>query len=247
MSSADETRTDNPLQGYQQAMNELPLRHPGVALIVVDLQRGSCDPQCGFVPALQRIGHRDVMKDYRRRIEGTVLPQVSRLLSSFRRVNAPVIYLCVGTIVGDFSDMPARFLRAKEYWEGTGAAAPFARYGQPEMEILPQIAPQPHEPVVPKTSYSGFYGTPLDRILLNRGVNQIVVCGVSTEACVESTLRSGVDRGYDAILVEDACASITLEVHERGVASMRHFARVADAASIVAELGSAATGADASA
>ena len=224
------------LYAYRRAMNDLPIDVTTCALVIVDMQNASCDPACGWVPAYEAIGHGDVMSAYYERMQQVVLPHVRQLQEAFRDSGRPVIFLTVGTIVGDFSDMPQRFRRSQRYWQSKGVTPPYARYGTHEMAIFDAIAPHPGEQVIPKTGYSGFTGTPLERVLFNVGVRQLALCGVATEACVESTLRDGVDRGYDCVLVEDACASVTDESHRGGVRSMELFARIADTATVVREL-----------
>jgi len=224
------------LYAYRRAMNDVPIDARACALIIVDLQNASCDPTCGWLPAYEAIGHGDVMSAYYERIQKIVLPNVRRLQQAFRAARAPVVFLTVGTMVGDLSDMPERFRRSERYWQSKGVTPPYARYGTREMAVIDAIAPRPGEAVIAKTGYSGFTGTPLERVLFNASVRQVAMCGVATEACVESTLRDGVDRGYDCMLVEDACASVTDESHRAGVRSMELFARIVDTATVEREI-----------
>jgi ureidoacrylate peracid hydrolase len=228
--------TAEELYAYRRAMNDFKLDPALSALLVVDLQNGSCDPTCGWIPAYTAIGHGSVMAAYRERVEQSVLPNVRRLQEAFRALGADVLFLTVGTIVGDLSDMPQRFQRSYRYWESRGIRPPYARAGTAEMAVMDAIAPIEGEPVIPKTGYSGFTGTPLERVLFNKGVRQIVFCGVATDACVEATLRDAVDRGFDCVLAEDACAAATDESHERGIRSMEAFARVSTVNGVVSEL-----------
>lgn len=232
---APQTKKDE-LYAYRQAMNDVRLDAASTALLVVDLQNASADPTCGWMPAYEAIGHGDVMDAYYERMLGVVLPNVRKLQDAFRSVGARVVFLTVGTIVGDLSDMPERFRRSQRYWESKGVKAPYARWGTREMEVIPAVAPMPGEPVVPKTGYSGFTGTPLEKVLFNLGVRKLAVCGVATDACVESTLRDAVDRGFDCVLVEDACASTTEEHHRMAVRLMELFCRVETTPTVVAEI-----------
>ncbi|MGH2713905.1 MAG: cysteine hydrolase family protein [Thermoleophilaceae bacterium] len=224
------------IYAYRRAMNDFTLDRERSALLVVDLQNGSCDPSCGWFPAYTAIGYGEVMAAYRARVEGRVLPNVRRLQDAFRSVRADVLFLTVGTITGDLSDMPDRFQRSYRYWEARGVRPPYAKAGTREMAVMDAVAPGPGEPVIQKTGYSGFTGTTLERVLFNKAVRQIVFCGVATDACVEATLRDAVDRGFDCVAVEDACAAATDESHQRGMQSMAAFARIATADEVMKEL-----------
>jgi nicotinamidase-related amidase len=73
--------------------------------------------------------------------------------------------------------------------------------------IIDRLAPLPHETVIDKPGYGAFHRTGLEAVLQNLGVDRLILCGVTTEVCVHSTLREAIDRGYDCIVVGDACAA----------------------------------------
>jgi len=147
-----------------------------------------------------------------------------------------VIFLTVGSSVGDLSDMPPRFRRAAAYCAEHGLPAPWAGLGTREITILDEVKPLPGEAVVVKTGASGFTGSPLDRVLRSRGIRELVFCGVATTYCVESTLRDAADRGFDCVLVEDASYDLNDDAHQRGVESCRYFARVDQTDAVIVEL-----------
>jgi nicotinamidase-related amidase len=89
--------------------------------------------------------------------------------------------------------------------------------GEAGWEIVPELAPQPGEIVVDKPGYSAFYATDLQQILTAKGVRRLIFTGVTTDVCVHSTLRSAVDRGYECVLVEDACAATVTENHSAAI------------------------------
>jgi len=221
-------------------MNDFRVNPRSSALVIVDLQYGSASRDHGYGVVYRSIGYTELVDGYIARIQDTVVPSVQRLQAAFRTAGAPVIFLTVGTVVGDLSDMPPRFRRAAKHWTELGLAPPYARLGTREMAVLDEIAPLPGEPVIAKTGASGFTASPLERVLWNRQVRELVFCGVATAYCVESTLRDAADRGFDCVLAEDACADVTDAIHQRGVQSCAAFGRVARADAIVAEL----TGAD---
>ena len=74
-------------------------------------------------------------------------------------------------------------------------------------DIVKALYPEPGEPVVDKPGKGAFFATDLDSILKHRGIQQLVVCGVTTEVCVNTTVREANDRGYDCLVLEDCVAS----------------------------------------
>src|SRR5687767_6475734 len=146
--------TSEEIYAYRRAMNDFELEAASCALLIVDLQNGSCDETCGWIPAYTAIGHGEVMAAYKQRVHQRVLPNVRELQQAFRRVGADVLFLTVGTIVGDLSDMPVRFQRSFQYWASRGIRPPYARAGTAEMAVMDAIAPASGEPVIAKTGYS---------------------------------------------------------------------------------------------
>jgi nicotinamidase-related amidase len=224
------------LFAYRQAMNEFTLDPRSTALLIVDLQYGSTHLDYGWLPLYCAAGYQDVAETYARRIDEVVLPNVQRLQATFRDAGAPVVFLNVGTISGTVGDMPPRFKRAAAYWLDRQLTPPYASLGSRDIAIRDEIAPRPGEQVITKTGASGFTASPLERVLWNLGARELVVCGVATNYCVESTFRDASDRGLDCVLVDDACAATSMDIHRLGVESMKPFGRVTTTASLLVEL-----------
>jgi nicotinamidase-related amidase len=224
------------LFAYRARMNDFRINAESSALVIVDLQYGSASGDHGYANVYRAIGYGDVVDGYIGRIRQRVIPSVQRLQAAFRAAGAPVIFLTVGTVTGDLSDMPPRFRRAAQHWREHGLTPPYALPGSREMMVLDEIAPRPGEPVIAKVGASGFTASTLERVLWNRNVRELAFCGVATAYCVESTLRDAADRGFDCLLVEDGCADVTDAIHQRGLESCRAFGRVAPADTVIAEL-----------
>ncbi|MCY7316420.1 MAG: cysteine hydrolase [Rubrivivax sp.] len=172
---------------------------PGRAvLLVIDMQRDFIEPG-GFGASLGN----DVSL-----LQAAVAP-TRALLDAWRARGWPVIHTRESH-APDLSDCPpAKRLRGSPALR-IGDPGPMGRLlvrGAPGCEIVPALAPLPGETVIDKPGKGAFHATPLQARLQALGATQIVFAGVTTEVCVQSTMREANDRGYDCLLVEDATAS----------------------------------------
>jgi len=199
------------------------------ALVVVDLQYASGSRTHGLGRRLEESGRAEE-GDYRfTRIETTVVPNVQRLLETARKTGTRVVYLTVGSELPDYSDLP-RHMRGLAEWVGNTA-------GGQEHEILDEVKPRRGELVLNKTTTSGFNSAPLDHALRAFGVRSVVITGISTNSCVETTARDAADLGYETLVVEDACGAARQEYHDATLVSIRRqFGRVATTDEVIAEL-----------
>ena len=177
---------------------DFPLDRGKVALLVIDMQRDFIE-EGGFGAALGN----DVSR------LRAIIPTVARLLDGFRAAGLPVLHTreCHAP---DLSDCPpAKRLRGAPSLR-IGDPGPMGRIliaGEPGAEILPELAPLPGETVIDKPGKGAFYATNLQQILQARGITQLIVAGVTTEVCVQTTMREANDRGYDCVLAQDATES----------------------------------------
>src|SRR5437867_4038374 len=110
----------------------------------------------------------------------------------------------------DLSDAPRHKIERGEPAMRIGAPGPMGRLlvrGEPGHDIIPELYPQPGEPVIDKPGKGAFYATDLDTILKHRGIKQLIVCGVTTEVCVNTSVREANDRGFDCLVLEDCVGS----------------------------------------
>lgn len=172
---------------------------PGrAALLIIDMQRDFIEPG-GFGAALGN----DVTL-----LEAAIAP-TRALLQAWRRLGWPVVHTRESH-APDLSDCPpAKRLRGSPALR-IGDQGPMGRLlvrGSAGCDIVPALAPWPTETVIDKPGKGAFHATPLQADLDRLGVTQLVVAGVTTEVCVQSTLREANDRGYEGLLVEEATAS----------------------------------------
>jgi nicotinamidase-related amidase len=172
---------------------------PGrAALVVIDMQRDFIEPG-GFGAALGN----DVSL-----LEAAIGPTQS-LLAAWRALGWPVVHTRESH-APDLSDCPPAKRERGAPALRIGDAGPMGRLlvrGEPGCEIVPALAPQAGELVIDKPGKGAFFATPLQAELQRLGVTQLVVAGVTTEVCVQTTMREANDRGYEGLLVEEATAS----------------------------------------
>ena len=169
---------------------------PGsTALVVIDMQRDFIE-RGGFGEALGN----DVTR------LAAIVPTVKELLAWARDRGVRVVHTREGHRA-DLGDCPpAKRERGKPTLR-IGDKGPMGRIlvdGEPGNEIVPELAPAPGEAVIVKPGKGAFYATGLDQMLRAQGITHLIVAGVTTEVCVQTTLREANDRGYDCLLVEDA-------------------------------------------
>ena len=89
--------------------------------------------------------------------------------------------------------------------------------GEAGHDIIPELYPQSGEVIIDKPGKGAFYATDLHAIMQNRGIRQLIVTGVTTEVCVNTTVREANDRGYDCLVLEDCVGSYFPDMHEAGL------------------------------
>lgn len=196
------------------------------ALVLVDLQRDFVEP--GF--AFDRLGV-DL------RMYPPVRRRVAVLLEAARRAQVPVVHVQMTTLPGGRSESPAQLrfnLRLHRQHHADTAPLRYAELGQPGRELVAELAPRPGELVVPKWRSSGFWGTSLDLLLRSNGIESLILCGCTTEGCVESTARDALFNDYYVVIAEDCVASDDRAQHEASMLLMRHRFDIASAADISA-------------
>jgi biuret amidohydrolase len=201
------------------------------ALIIIDMQRDFLEPG-GFGAALGN----DVSL-LRRAIAPT-----KRLLAAARAAGLTVIHTREGHRP-DLADLPPSKKARGRLAAGIGDPGPMGRIlvrGEAGHDIIPELYPCAGEPVVDKPGKGAFYATDLDAILKSRSIGQLFVCGVTTEVCVNTTVREANDRGYDSLVVTDCVGSYFPEFQEMGLRMIKAqggiFGWVAPSEAVIAAL-----------
>src|SRR5262245_31249230 len=182
------------------------------ALLIIDMQRDFVLPG-GFGEALGN----DVTQ-----LQKTIAP-TKAILEGARTAGMLVIHTREGHRA-DLSDCPPSKLVRGRGKTRIGDLGPMGRIlvrGEIGHDIVPDLYPVAGEVVIDKPGKGAFYATDLELILRNRGIKTLLVCGVTTEVCVNTTVREANDRGYRCIVLSDCCASYFPEFHQAGLAMIK--------------------------
>ena len=181
------------------------------ALLIVDMQKFFLDPSS---PTFTIGGP-------------VILPNVKKLIAAFRDAGRPVIYTC-HVHHPDHLDVGIMGW----WWEG------MCLEGSPESEVHDEIAPLPGEKVVLKHRYSAFYNTDLETILRCQKIEDLVIAGIMTNLCCESTARDAYFRDYRVFFPADGTGSVSEEMHMASLLNLAYgFAYVTETKDIIKDLG----------
>jgi nicotinamidase-related amidase len=176
---------------------ELP-KSSQVALIVIDMQRDFMETG-GFGDILGN----DVG------LLRAIVPTLKQLIEGFRAMGLPIFHT-IECHQPDLSDCPPAKIRRGKGELTIGSEGPMGRIlikGEPGNGIIPELAPLPGEFVIHKPGKGAFYATGLETILKEHNITHLFITGVTTEVCVQTTMREANDRGYECLMVEDATES----------------------------------------
>jgi nicotinamidase-related amidase len=208
--------TNAELQEYLWAMfGRLPepkLTKETTALLCIDIQYVDAHPDYGLGAKAKDVGVAGFLDYYWDQVDHVVVPNVQRLQAAAREKGVEVIHIRVASCTADGRDSTLRY-------KALGLRTP---RDTKEAQFLEEVAPQGDELVISKVTSSAFNSTNIDRLLRNLGIRNLIITGVVTNGCVESTTRSAAELDYGTILVEDATAAMAPQLHEHAVLSMSY-------------------------
>lgn len=178
-------------------------------LLIIDMQRDFCE-EGGYIASM----------GYGVEHVRPIIPRIVAVRSRLEQQGVQVIFTREGhrSDLADLNRLKAE--RSRRGGAEIGSAGPLGRFlvrGEAGWDIIPQLAPKMADIVIDKSGYSAFHATDLEQILRARGVHRLILCGVTTDVCVHSTLRAAIDMGFECLVLEDCCAAT---VHSHHVAAI---------------------------
>ncbi len=187
------------------------------ALLVIDMQKYQVEKEWPLYKAIDGLNP-GILDYFVAEVEKKVVPNLQKFIKFCRDVKIPVIYTKYSSFMPDGSDLPAPLKRVNKMTKNFLGDAIFPYISEVASEIIEALKPNLQSDWVLQKNTSGtFISTKLDHLLRNMGVETVLVTGVVTHFCVESTAREASDYGFDVFIIDDCCAGWSPELHENSL------------------------------
>ena len=205
---------------------EVPVDPGHAALLFVDVQNYTVGPDGAEYAKLDPAARDAQYGWFFHTLQDTAIPNMRRLQAACRAGGIEVLYTVIESLTRDGRD------RSLDY-KISGLHVP---RGSWDAKVVDAIAPAGDEIVLPKTSSSVFISTNIDYVLRNLDIRSLIVAGVLTDQCIDSTVRDACDLGYLVSVPVDACATLTQERHDWSLRNNRGYCRQVTTDALVAEI-----------
>jgi len=190
------------------------------ALVIVDVQRYYLEPEAPFYAYTESCWP-GAMSYIGKRVRKTVFPAIARLRQSFSAVGWPAVYLRLCASMPDRSDLHRFFKSFNASAESAGFQNAYPLATDPWASVATEIAPTASDYIIDKATFSGFSGGSLERLLRSMDIDTVVMTGLATSQCVDTTARDASERGFMIVHVEDGQADYGLAEHDAALFASR--------------------------
>ncbi len=188
------------------------------ALIVIDMQ--TYQTRASMMSQMFSLFDPEMPTYYLERVTEIVEPNILKLLAVFRAADRPVIFTKILPLNDEDGGLPVIWKQLNAMAREQAGAPIFPNREDVSTELNDNMPRDAKDIIIEKTTSSGFVNTSLNSVLKEKNIKRIILCGVISSICVESTARGGFDYGYDVTVIDDACGAPAPQLHASAMAAI---------------------------